>query len=215
MKKKNPEEEQLLLLHKNNTTTYSINSGEKKVDATNDDAVRRQLQLQLQNEQQQRQQFFASKSTLWVWGTGIGVSGGFLGGLIGMWGPPVMIFFLQYPCFSKTTIRAVGAVFLLVDMLLRMIFYSVSDIRFYTHDDYDDDDSHPWFVWSSSTSSSSSSAWWLYGGVIVAGMIGVPIGDAIHQYIDPQKFQDLLGLLLAVTGIVNIIKGLAEVMNLS
>lgn len=199
MKKKNPEEEQLLLLHKN---------------STND--VQRQLQLQLQNEQQQRQQFFASKSTLLVWGTGIGVSGGFLGGLIGMWGPPVMIFFLQYPCFSKTTIRAVGAVFLLVDMLLRMIFYSVSDIRFYTHYDYDDDDSpHPWFVWSSSTSSSSSSAWWLYGGVMVAGMIGVPIGDAIHQYIDPQKFQDLLGLLLAVTGIVNIIKGLAEVINLS
>jgi len=60
----------------------------------------------------------------------------------------------------------------------------------------------PWFL--------GSSAWPLYVGIVVAGILGVPIGDWIHHRIDQTKFKLALGVLLLASGIVNIAKGVAE-----
>jgi len=159
----------------------------------------------------------SSKSTIFVWGTVLGFFSGFLGGLIGMRGPPLMLFFLQFP-FPKADVRSVGAVMLFLNMVLRIVFYISYDLYHHQHDndndndndnannnnnDNDNDNTTPlWFLWSSS--------WRLYIGVIVAGIIGIPIGDWIHHYIDQNKFQFVLAILLAASGILNITKGISD-----
>jgi len=84
--------------------------------------------------------------------------------------PPLMIFFLQFP-FPKQEARAVGAVLLFLNMALRMLYYILQD---YYRGGFDTDTTLTtttivkWFYWQSS--------WHLYVGVVLAGMLGVPIG---------------------------------------
>ena len=137
-----------------------------------------------------------------VWGILLGFASGFLGGLIGMRGPPLMVFFLVFP-FPKTETRAVGAIMLFLNMVLRISYYGVDDYRRRNNElEGSSVAAVPWFL--------GSSAWPLYVGVVVAGILGVPIGDWIHHRIDQTKFKIVLGLLLAASGIVNIAKGVAE-----
>ena len=117
--------------------------------------------------------------------------------------PPLMIFFLQFP-FPKQEARAVGAVLLFLNMALRMLYYVLQD---YYGVDTDSTattttTTFKWFYWQSS--------WHLYVGVVLAGMLGVPIGDWVHHRIDQSKFRFALAIILAGSGIVNIVKALEE-----
>jgi uncharacterized membrane protein YfcA len=139
-----------------------------------------------------------SPAAIRLWGVLLGGGSGFLGGLIGMRGPPLMIFFLAFP-FPKAETRAVGSIMLFLNMVLRIAYYVLSDIV------VNEDDNQPqWFY---------RSEWPLYIGVILAGAIGVPIGDWIHNRLDQSTFQNVLALLLAATGIVNIWKGTSELLQ--
>eukprot|EP00539_Tryblionella_compressa_P012342 CAMPEP_0178826984 /NCGR_PEP_ID=MMETSP0746-20121128/7026_1 /TAXON_ID=913974 /ORGANISM="Nitzschia punctata, Strain CCMP561" /LENGTH=338 /DNA_ID=CAMNT_0020488811 /DNA_START=1 /DNA_END=1017 /DNA_ORIENTATION=- len=130
------------------------------------------------------------------WGVVLGFFSGFLGGLIGMRGPPLMIFFLHFP-FPKSEARSVGAVLLFLNMALRMGFYILQDLHI-----VDDNNSGKWFDWEYS--------WHLYFSIVVAGVLGVPIGDWVHHRIDQSRFRVALAVLLAFTGIVNILKAASE-----
>jgi len=140
-----------------------------------------------------------SSLDMYCWGFILGLFSGYLGGLIGMRGPPLMIFFLYFS-FPKQEARAVGAIMLGLNMLIRIIVYLLED---YTSASKEEEENH-WFQWEK--------AWRLYIGVIVAGILGVPIGDYIHKhYIDQDKFRFALAILLAVSGILNIVKGCLEI----
>mmetsp|Transcript_23400 Transcript_23400/g.55456 ORF Transcript_23400/g.55456 Transcript_23400/m.55456 type:complete len:291 (+) Transcript_23400:124-996(+) len=148
-----------------------------------------------------------------LWGILLGGSSGFLGGLIGMRGPPLMIFFLAFP-FPKSETRAVGAIMLCLNMILRIGYYIVSDVvvaGLVSQNDNVDTDSHDiiakngghhrWFF---------REEWVLYVGVIVSGTVAIFIGDWVHHKLDQNTFQRALALLLVATGIVNIWKGTSE-----
>jgi len=145
-----------------------------------------------------------SSTSIFIWGAILGFLSGFLGGLIGMRGPPLMVFFLYFP-FPKMEVRAVGAVMLFFNMVLRILFYILDDLLRHSTTSDNDDGTPPWFL-------SWSSSWQLYVGVVVAGILGVPIGDWIHHhYIDQNKFRIALAFLLTASGVVNIAKGLSEI----
>ena len=179
---------------------HDVDHGVK--DNTNDD-----------NEESQLLHGF-SKDTILLWGVVLGFFSGFLGGLIGMRGPPLMIFFLHFSTFPKSEARAVGAVLLFLNMALRVGYYLLQDYYHTTTSpsssnlqEKDDPNiiaiSQPkWFYWESS--------WHLYLGVIIAGIIGVPIGDWIHHRLDTNKFRLALAILLVASGIVNIVKATSE-----
>ena len=145
-----------------------------------------------------------------LWGILLGGSSGFLGGLIGMRGPPLMIFFLAFP-FPKSETRAVGAIMLCLNMMLRIGYYIVSDVIVGMALDNKNVDAaghdvtmnghHRWFF---------REEWVLYVGVIVSGTVAVFIGDWVHHKLDQNTFQRALALLLVATGIVNIWKGTSE-----
>lgn len=137
-----------------------------------------------------------SKNSILLWGIVLGFLSGFLGGLIGMRGPPLMIFFLHFP-FPKAEARAVGSVMLFLNMLLRVSFYIIEDLRA--------SGTTRWFYWEQSFG--------LYVSVVVAGIFGVPIGDWIHHHIDQKKFRFVLALLLSASGLVNIVKGANELLS--
>eukprot|EP00977_Amphora_coffeiformis_P024611 scaffold16412_cov171-Amphora_coffeaeformis.AAC.8 len=94
-------------------------------------------------------------------------------------------------------------------MALRMLFYILQD---YYGADADTTTSTTvtatvkWFYWQSS--------WHFYVGVVLAGMLGVPIGDWIHHQIDQSKFRLALAIILAGSGIVNIVKALGELQQI-
>lgn len=117
-----------------------------------------------------------------------------------MRGPPLMIFFLQFP-FPKYEARAVGAVLLFLNMALRMLYYMLQDY-FFTESGAVHAATVKWFYWHSS--------WHLYVGVVLAGVLGVPIGDWVHHRIDQSKFRFALAVILAASGIVNMVKAIAE-----
>lgn len=137
---------------------------------------------------------FSPKSIL-LWGVVLGFFSGFLGGLIGMRGPPLMIFFLHFS-FPKQEARAVGAILLFLNMALRVSYYLLQDYQESAAT------SIRWFYWGTS--------WHLYVGVIVAGIVGVPLGDWVHHRIDQSKFRLALAILLAASGVVNILKAISE-----
>ena len=151
-----------------------------------------------------------------IWGILLGGSSGFLGGLIGMRGPPLMIFFLAFP-FPKSETRAVGAIMLCLNMILRIGYYIVSDVIVAglvsqntsdptgSHNIIDKNGvHHRWFF---------REEWVLYVGVIVSGTVAVFVGDWVHHKLDQHTFQRALALLLVATGIVNIWKGTSELQS--
>jgi uncharacterized membrane protein YfcA len=146
-----------------------------------------------------------TRSSIFIWGVVLGFLSGFLGGLIGMRGPPLMIFFLQFP-FPKGEARSIGAILLLLNMVLRMGYYLFQD---YQHDHAQqygaDSSTTKWFYWKSS--------WHLYVGIVVAGVLGVPIGDCIHHRMDQSNFRLALAIILAFSGVVNIVKAVEELQH--
>ena len=149
-----------------------------------------------------------------LWGISLGGSSGFLGGLIGMRGPPLMIFFLAFP-FPKSETRAVGAIMLCLNMILRIGYYIVSDVvvavsqntsdHTGSHNAIDKNGGHHrWFF---------REEWVLYAVVIVSGTVAVFVGDWVHHKLDQHTFQRALALLLVATGIVNIWKGTSELQS--
>lgn len=124
-----------------------------------------------------------------LWGFVLGALSGFLGGLIGVRGPPIMIYFLHFK-YPKNVVRANGTIIMVVNVLLRVAFYFVHDAVGSTD--------REWFL---------SSQWALYVSVVLFGLIGVPAGSYVHEKVDQSTFKKAMLCLLFLTAVSNISKG--------
>lgn len=131
---------------------------------------------------------FTSKSLI-VWGTIAGFFSGFLGGLVGIRGPPLMVFFLSFP-FPKNVVRANSILILIVNISIRACYYLIEDISGTRES--------PWF---------ENDVWYLYVCVMVFGVLGVPLGKFVANHTNENKFKLVIAFMLFVSGLSNIIKG--------
>ena len=122
-----------------------------------------------------------------------GFLSGFLGGLAGIRGPPLMVFFLIFP-FPKNIVRANSIIILIVNIVMRVVFYIIQDVSGQRE--------MSWF---------QSDLWYLYVCVALFGVLGVPIGSYIANRINQNQFKLVIALMLFLSGISNLVKGSIEV----
>mmetsp|Transcript_25152 Transcript_25152/g.33357 ORF Transcript_25152/g.33357 Transcript_25152/m.33357 type:complete len:409 (-) Transcript_25152:24-1250(-) len=129
------------------------------------------------------------------WGITLGFLSGFLGGLVGVRGPPVILFFL---CFSypKPIVRANGVLILFTNLFIRIVYYIIEDISGALD--------RTWF---------EARLWYLYVSVVVFGMMGVPVGQYVAERISGNQFKLVLCFMLLLSGLSNLIKGAIQVAN--
>ena len=118
----------------------------------------------------------------------MGFLSGFLGGLCGIRGPPLIIFFLHAP-FPKNVQRANGAAITLLNVSMRILSYVIEPFTL-TSDDDDDGQSL------------AAADWLLYVCVAIASAAGVLAGASIfHRMKDSQAtIKTILALLLLLCG---------------
>ena len=134
-----------------------------------------------------------NSTSLRIGGVVAGLLSGFLGGLVGMRGPPLMVFFLSFP-FPKNVIRANSMLILVVNIVIRICYYIVEDLSGTRE--------LSWF---------QSDLWYLYVCVIVFGVLGIPLGQAVANRMDQNQFKLVIAFMLFISGLTNIIKGSIQV----
>ena len=112
---------------------------------------------------------------------------GFTGGLIGVRGPPLIIFFFIWE-YAKPEVRANGTVIATVNTMVRIITYMVKG----TPDEYPYD---AWFVMEDL---------YLYLAVAVTSLIAAPIGIYFTRYLNRSGYKIALTMLLIINGITMI-----------
>ena len=123
---------------------------------------------------------------------------GFSGGLIGMKGPPLIIFFLIFP-FPKTIIRATGVLASLVNVIVRIIVYCST-----VPPELDwPKPSDRWFI---------GEDWPIYVALLVASVVGCVFGDRLFSKVSQGKFDFILTVLLFVCGGSMLLKSVLELM---
>jgi uncharacterized membrane protein YfcA len=132
-------------------------------------------------------------NALIIWGSIAGFFSGFLGGLVGIRGPPLMVFFLSFP-FPKNVVRANSMLILIVNIVIRTCYYIIEDVSGARE--------LSWF---------QSDLWYLYVCVIVCGVFGVPLGQFVANRIDQNQFNLVIAFMLFISGLSNIIKGSVQV----
>jgi uncharacterized membrane protein YfcA len=122
------------------------------------------------------------------WMVAAGFLSGFLGGIIGVRGPPLIIFFFIFE-YPKVEVKANGTVIATVNLLIRIFTYMFKP----PPEAYASDS---WFVKEDT---------WLYLAVAVAGLLASPIGIFISRYLNkPHLYKAALAALLIVNGITMI-----------
>ena len=134
-----------------------------------------------------------NSTSLRIGGVVAGLLSGFLGGLVGLRGPPLMVFFLSFP-FPKNVIRANSMLILVVNSVIRICYYVVEDLS--------GTKELSWF---------QSDLWYLYVCVIVFGVLGIPLGQAVANRMDQNQFKLVIAFMLFISGLTNIIKGSIQV----
>lgn len=124
-----------------------------------------------------------------IWGFGLGFLSGFLGGLMGVRGPPLMVFFLMFS-YPKNIVRANAVLILTVNVSIRIIYYIVEDLA--------GSRTVPWF---------HSEYVILYICVVCFGMLGVPIGSFVASKMNQKQFKLVVATMLLFSGLTNLIKG--------
>ena len=119
----------------------------------------------------------------------LGFLSGFLGGLIGVRGPPLMVFFLVFS-YPKGAVRGNAVLILLVNVLIRITYYVVEDLSGARE--------LPWF---------ESSYVYLYICIIFFGMLGVPAGIYVASKLSQEQFKLVIAFMLLLSGLSNLIKG--------
>lgn len=123
-----------------------------------------------------------------IWGFICGCLSGFLGGLMGVQGPPLMIFFLIFS-FPKNVVRANALIILLVNVSVRIVSYIIEDVSATQGN---------WF---------DSSYTNVYISAMLFGMLGVPVGDYVATKLNQQQFKLVITFLLLFSGVSNLVKG--------
>lgn len=123
-----------------------------------------------------------------MWTLLAGAASGFFGGLCGITGPPLMIYFLYLPhqiSLTTESQRAIGACVVVVNTVTRAIFYLVMTFIF---------DSENSFL---------SSDWVLYVLVITTSFLGIFVGGYLFHLMKDSKstIRGIIFVILALCGI--------------
>ena len=123
-----------------------------------------------------------------LWTVVAGFCSGFLSGLIGVGGPPLMIFFLLYP-HPIPVIRANSCVIATISNIVKTVIYIVST----PPESYFAD---TWYVESEIK---------VYISVLILGLAAVPCGLAMSKYLNSGIYKIILAILLIISGITMIV----------
>ena len=116
-----------------------------------------------------------------VWTLFAGFASGFLGGLCAIRGPPIILYFLNPPgsiSFTKESQRATGTCITFVNVLMRVIFYTIETL----------------FVHDEENQTFHSSERDLYIAVVASSIIGALIGSFAFTHV---KNQDVINWILS------------------
>lgn len=127
---------------------------------------------------------FTMKGKLWT--LSMGFASGFLGGLCGIRGPPIILYFLHSPLkMSKAQQKGNGAAITAANVLMRIIFYAIKSANDNNHNQFSADDIP------------------LYILLFVASIGGVAIGQDVFQAMKDSQatIKTALSFLLVLSGI--------------
>ena len=137
------------------------------------------------------------KNELWpvrpviIWMCIAGFLSGFLGGLIGVRGPPLIIFFFFFE-YPKLEVKANGSLVAMFNTVVRIITYLAKPPT----DEYTGLYGHEtWFV---------KEDLYLYLGVAGASLLACPLGLYLTKYLNKWGYKACLTLLLIVNGVTMI-----------
>ena len=136
------------------------------------------------------------KNQLWpirpvfLWMLLAGFASGFLGGLIGVRGPPLIMFFFFFE-YPKNQIKANGSIVATINVVIRVFTYAIrSPPASYP--------SKNWFTEQDK---------YLYIFVIIIGVLGAPVGLWLSTRINQARFKLVLACILIINGITMIVTG--------
>jgi hypothetical protein len=126
-----------------------------------------------------------SSAQFWTLFAG-GISG-FLGGLCGIRGPPIILYFLHPPfpvSFTKNTQRATGACITFTNVVMRVAYYLFDTLIFDGEDYFEGSD------------------WGLYVAIVISSVMGVLVGSKLFEYMKDSKstIRGILAMLLLLCG---------------
>ena len=117
-----------------------------------------------------------------------GLTSGLLKGLVGAGGPPVILFFFIYD-YKKEVVRATGAVLAVINSVVLLISYIVKSPP-------PERSTATWFV---------REDMWLYVAVMVAGLVGCPLGIYLSRFLNKWAYKAGLCAVLILNGISMIV----------
>ena len=136
------------------------------------------------------------KNQLWplrpvfFWMLLAGFASGFLRGLIGVRGPPLIIFFFFFE-YPKSQIKANGTIVATINVVIRVVTYIVrSPPASYP--------SKNWFTEEDK---------YLYIFVSIIGVLGAPVGLWLSKHINQTRFKMILACILIINGVTMIVTG--------
>ena len=127
-----------------------------------------------------------------IWTVGMGFASGFLGGLCGIRGPPIILYFLHAPIkMSKAVQKGNGAVITAANVFVRVLVYAIKSAVDEKHNQFASDDVP------------------LYVVIAIVSIGGVAIGQDIFQMMKDSQatIKTVLCFLLLLCGISLIISG--------
>jgi hypothetical protein len=132
------------------------------------------------------------------WTLFAGAISGFLGGLCGIRGPPIILYFLHPPfpvSFTKKTQRATGACITFTNVLMRVAYYLVDTLLFDGEDYFEGSD------------------WGLYVAIVISSVLGVLVGSQLFEYMEDSKatIRGILAMLLLLCGMSLLLSSFAGI----
>jgi len=120
------------------------------------------------------------------WTTIAGATSGFLGGLCGIRGPPIILYFLHSPVvFTKESQRATGVCITFTNVTMRIVYYIINTLLFDQAHDFESRD------------------WGLYLSIIVCSNLGVLVGSELFEYMKDSRItiKSILAIFLLLCGV--------------
>jgi hypothetical protein len=132
------------------------------------------------------------------WTLFAGAISGFLGGLCGIRGPPIILYFLHPPfpvSFTKNTQRATGACITFTNVLMRVAYYLVDTLLFDGEDYFEGSD------------------WGLYVAIVISSILGVLVGSQLFEHMKDSKatIRGILAILLLLCGMSLLLSSFAGI----
>jgi uncharacterized membrane protein YfcA len=132
------------------------------------------------------------------WTLFAGAISGFLGGLCGIRGPPIILFFLHPPfpvSFTKKTQRATGACITFTNVLMRVAYYLVDTLLFDGEDYFEGSD------------------WGLYVAIVTSSILRMLLGSQLFEHMKDSKatIRGILAVLLLLCGMSLLLSSFAGI----